>query len=66
VRDQRALLSEIKGALKRGGTLLLVEPKIHVTQQSFDGSVSIALEIGFNVLAEPKVPLSMAALLINR
>jgi ubiquinone/menaquinone biosynthesis C-methylase UbiE len=65
VRDRRALFNEIRGALKQGGTLLLVEPKIHVAQQAFDSSLSIALEVGFNRLAEPKVALSRAALLIN-
>jgi ubiquinone/menaquinone biosynthesis C-methylase UbiE len=63
VRDKNRFLGEIKSALKPGGTLLLVEPKIHVTPQAFAATVSTALTAGFSAAGEPNVPMSMAVLL---
>jgi ubiquinone/menaquinone biosynthesis C-methylase UbiE len=63
VPDKDRFLGEIKEALKPGGALLLVEPKIHVTTQGFNDTVSTAHSIGFQVAGEPKVPMSMAVLL---
>lgn len=63
VPDQQRLLGEIIKALKPGGALLLVEPKIHVTRQDFDATVSTALSVGFQTAGTPKVPMSMAVLL---
>lgn len=63
VPDKQRFLGEIIRALKPGGTLLLVEPKIHVTRQGFNATIATARSIGFQLAGEPKVPLSMAALL---
>jgi ubiquinone/menaquinone biosynthesis C-methylase UbiE len=65
VPDRQRLFSEIKGALKPGGKLLLVEPQLHVTRKDFEDSVSIAGAAGFKVVDKPGVPISMAALLQN-
>jgi ubiquinone/menaquinone biosynthesis C-methylase UbiE len=63
VPDKDRFLKEIHTALKPGGNLFLVEPKLHVSRQDFDNTVAIAKSVGFQVAAEPKVPMSMAVLL---
>ncbi|MBN1376043.1 MAG: class I SAM-dependent methyltransferase [Dehalococcoidia bacterium] len=63
VQDKKRFLVEIRAALKPGGNLLLVEPKIHVTVDTFTDTVSKALEAGFAVAGMPSVPMSRAALL---
>ena len=65
VGDQRRFFSQVRGALKTGGKLLVVEPRLHVSRKSFDISLSLALELGFELLESPEVPLSIAALLGN-
>lgn len=63
VPDKQRFLREIKEALKPQGQLLLVEPHLHVTRQAFNATVSTALSVGFQIAAEPRVPMSMAVLL---
>jgi ubiquinone/menaquinone biosynthesis C-methylase UbiE len=63
VPDKGRFLSEIRKALKPGGALFMVEPKIHVSRQGFDTTVATALSAGFQIAGEPKVPMSMAVLL---
>jgi ubiquinone/menaquinone biosynthesis C-methylase UbiE len=63
VPDKDRFLKEIYNALKPGANLFLVEPKLHVPRQEFDNTVSIAKSAGFQVAAEPRVPMSMAVLL---
>jgi ubiquinone/menaquinone biosynthesis C-methylase UbiE len=63
VPDKDRFLKEIYQALKPGADLFLVEPKLHVSRQDFDNTVAIAKSVGFQVAAEPKVPMSMAVLL---
>jgi ubiquinone/menaquinone biosynthesis C-methylase UbiE len=65
VSDKQRLLWEIKGALKPGGRFLLVEPQLHVSRKDFDATVAIALSTGFQIVEMPRVPISMAVLLIN-
>lgn len=63
VPDKHRFFREIKKALKPQGQLLLVEPRLHVTRQAFNATVSIALAEGFQIHREPRVPLSMALIL---
>ncbi len=63
VPDRGKFLSEIFTLLKHGGLLLLGEPKIHVSQSSFDTSVKIAKQAGFNLVDEPRIFLTYSALL---
>ena len=63
VRNKKEFLQEVRGSLKDGGNLLIVEPKLHVSRDAFNTTISVALAEGFKVMDRPKVPISMAALL---
>src|SRR4030095_5296114 len=62
VPSATALFAEMRESLNPGGTLLLVEPKLHVGRREFQGEVDAALGARFNLLARPSVRLSHAAL----
>jgi ribosomal protein L31E len=63
VPDQGRMLGQIVGLLKPGARLLLVEPKIHVSERAFEATVALALEKGLKLAQRPVVGLSSAALL---
>jgi len=63
VRKPEAFLQEIYEALKPGGHLLLVEPKIHVREKQFESTVSLALSLGFSEIVRPYVWISRSVLL---
>jgi ubiquinone/menaquinone biosynthesis C-methylase UbiE len=65
VPDRKRFLSEINGLLKKNGKLLIVEPRIHVTKNSFQETLAIAEQSGFKMLASPKIFFSYACLLEN-
>ncbi len=46
--DQEKFLEEIRQALKKGGRLLIKEPKGHVSKRDFENSVALARRHGFN------------------
>lgn len=50
--DPNNFFSEIWTALKPGGTLLFIEPKIHVDKRQFMESVAMAEQIGFKRVSE--------------
>ena len=62
VRDQTVFLREIFEVLKPGGKLLIVEPKIHVSGESFDETVMRAEKIGLLDIDRPRVRLSRSVL----
>ena len=63
VRDQRKFLNEVRDLLKEGGTLLIAEPKLHVTGSAFNETASLAVASGFEVANRPAVAMSRAVLL---
>ena len=63
VSDPERMLREVRGVLKPGGKVLLVEPRLHVTRDMFDRMLAAAAAAGFRVLGTPKVSLSRAAVL---
>jgi ubiquinone/menaquinone biosynthesis C-methylase UbiE len=56
VLDQRRLLGEIHGCLKPSGRFLVAEPKIHVPGNAFANTVTLATDLGFKNVEEPRVP----------
>jgi cyclopropane fatty-acyl-phospholipid synthase-like methyltransferase len=64
--NEHAFFTEVRNALKRGGKLLVVEPKFHVSQKEFSRTISIAQELGFaDETVSPKVR-GRAAFLIKQ
>jgi len=66
VPDAATLFSDIHGALKPGGTVLVAEPKGHVTREGFEASVSAAVQSGFEIVDKPIIRLSHAVLLSRK
>jgi ubiquinone/menaquinone biosynthesis C-methylase UbiE len=63
VPDQESFLREVAGVLNPGGRLLVVEPRLHVSDAAFTRSLAVAGAVGFRPTARPKVALSNAVLL---
>lgn len=55
VPDTNAFFSEIYKALKPAGTLLVSEPKAHVSEDDLNTSVSVAEQVGFKVTERPGI-----------
>jgi ubiquinone/menaquinone biosynthesis C-methylase UbiE len=47
-------LGEVYDLLKKGGTFLVVEPKMHVPQEKYEELIAMAKDIGFTVADYPK------------
>ena len=62
VPDQERFLKEVHALLRPGGTWLLAEPPIHVTQAMFDRTVAVAQSVGFTPLSRPRIAFSRAVL----
>jgi ubiquinone/menaquinone biosynthesis C-methylase UbiE len=66
VRDRKRFLYQIASILKPGGTMLVAEPKLHVSKANFMATLTLAQEIGFEVIDWPKIFLSNAVILKKR
>jgi ubiquinone/menaquinone biosynthesis C-methylase UbiE len=63
VTDARKFLGQVFSVLKPSGSVLLVEPRIHVTEREFQRIVALAREAGFAVGEAPPVGISRSAIL---
>jgi len=63
VPDKNLLFSEIHRTMKPGAKLLFAEPSGHVSKLDFEGTVSLAQSMGFEVVEDLKVRRSHAVLL---
>jgi ubiquinone/menaquinone biosynthesis C-methylase UbiE len=63
VQDKPRFLGEISSQLKPGGFVLLVEPKVHVSRESYCRTLQIAKGVGLSLHEEPRIFLSYSALL---
>ena len=61
--DAAAFFREVRGLLKPGGRLLVVEPKFHVTAEAFRKTEQLARAAGFERADGPRIILSRTALL---
>lgn len=61
--DEFNFLQQVQALLKRSGTLLVVEPKIHVTASQFKKTIARAQQAGFKLLHWPTIAFSHAAAL---
>ncbi len=62
VPNAASFFSEIYTAIKPSGSLLVVEPKGHVSQEDFEVSVSKAAQAGFTVINRPRISRSRSVL----
>lgn len=65
VSDKRRILTDLFAVMKPGGRFLIVEPKWHVSRESFDESIVMAEAAGFTRVEERNVSLSMAVLFVR-
>lgn len=63
VPDTGKLFSQIRDVLKPSGTLLLAEPKHHISKNEFRETVKQALAEGFEVIEEPAIKSSRSVVL---
>lgn len=63
VPDAKKLFAETASALKKGGTMLVAEPRGHVTEPAFANTIHLAEQCGFRVLRYPTIRSSRAVLL---
>ncbi|UCH11120.1 MAG: class I SAM-dependent methyltransferase [Fidelibacterota bacterium] len=63
VPDRDSFLDQVHRILKRGGSWLVVEPKVHTPQARFQALLASAGERGYEVLDRPKIRLSYAGVL---
>ena len=63
VPDQKRMFEQIRSMLKDDGRWLLTEPRLHVSLNSFERTVSTAVDCGFTVSTRPSLVMSYAALL---
>jgi len=61
--DPGRFFGEVAAASKSGASLLLAEPKGHVTDEEFAGELSAASQAGFRINEQPSIRRSQAALL---
>jgi len=66
VSDRRALLAQVRAALKPGGRLLVVEPRGHVSAKEFAGLLDLARTLGWAVEGAPRIAFSRAALMAKK
>ena len=66
VPDQQRMFEELKSLLNTGGKILIVEPKIHVTDKSFGKMIARLESAGLEIIERPKISLSRAVLLAVR
>jgi len=52
--NPRSFLAEMSQALKTGGKLLIVEPRMHVNQRLFETMIAEARDVGLKVVDYPK------------
>lgn len=63
VPDIDAYFRRMAGCIKRGGYLLLAEPKFHVSPDGFNAEVVSAINAGFELASIPSIFFSHASLL---
>jgi len=65
VPNAERLFEQVRSALEPGASLLVCEPKLHVSGRAFEASVQAARRAGFNERDRPKIALSRSVLLVR-
>ena len=61
--EKEKFLLQIHNMLSDSGSLLITEPKIHVSRFQFEKEIDIALDVGFNFKDAPTIAFSHSVLL---
>ncbi len=64
--DILRFLQRVAGVLRNQGAALIVEPRMHVSGRTFEDTLRLAGDAGFQVKEGPKVAISRSALLVKR
>jgi ubiquinone/menaquinone biosynthesis C-methylase UbiE len=63
VPDQQRMFDELKSVMNPGGRIMIIEPKFHVTEKSFNKMIGRLESAGLEIIERPKVRLSRTVLL---
>ena len=63
VPDLERLFEQLWNVLEDGASLLVTEPKLHVSKRSFEASVGTAIRAGFELRDRPAIALGRSVLL---
>lgn len=63
VSNQESLFRELKSILKPNGKIYIIEPKFHVSKNSFEKMKDKTTELGFQIAETPKFVFSRAVVL---
>ena len=63
VPDQKFFFKRLKSMLAAEGKILIAEPKMHVTAETFEGTLDIAQSCGLQCIERPDIRFSRTALL---
>jgi ubiquinone/menaquinone biosynthesis C-methylase UbiE len=63
VPDQQRMFEELKSVMNPGGRIMIIEPKFHVTERSFNKMIGQLESAGLKIIESPKVCLSRTVLL---
>ena len=63
VPDQHGLFEELKSVMNPGCRIMIIEPKIHVTEKSFRNMIGLSDLAGLEIIERPKIWLSRSVLL---
>ncbi len=66
IPNQDKLFSELKSILKPNGMIFIIEPKFHVSKESFDSMIDKVTGLGLEIKDKPKVIFSRTIVLKNK
>ncbi|MBI4915500.1 MAG: class I SAM-dependent methyltransferase [Acidobacteria bacterium] len=65
IRDQSGFFAQVRDALTPDGTLLVVEPPLHVSGVAFEASLACAGNARLQVVSRPRIGANRAVVLVN-
>lgn len=63
VINKPLFIKEIESVMISGASLLIAEPKMHVSKKRFDVSIQLLTDAGFIIVEEPRISLSHAVVM---
>lgn len=63
--NQKQLFTELKSLLNTNGKILIVEPKVYISEKKFEEMREVIEEVGLKIIDNPKILFSRTMLLAN-